>query len=107
MDKRRIKTIIPFLRKVENKYSPEKVILFGSRARGDFTKDSDYDIIVVSKDFQKIDFYERAVALYHLKRGTPAAMDIICLTPEEFEHKKTQIGTIQEAVREGIIISST
>ncbi len=93
---------MPFIEKVKKKYAPEEIILFGSRARGNYTTESDFDILVVSKKFKNIGFYERSVALYHLERGIPAAMDILCYTPEEFEHKKKQIGIVQEAVKEGI-----
>ena len=41
-----------FVRQINKKFSPEKIILFGSRAKKDHLKDSDYDIIVVSKKFQ-------------------------------------------------------
>lgn len=43
--------IARFKRKLKSKYSPEIVILFGSRARGDSLTDSKIDPIVVSKKF--------------------------------------------------------
>ncbi|MBI5804285.1 nucleotidyltransferase domain-containing protein [Candidatus Pacearchaeota archaeon] len=82
-------------------FSPEKVILFGSRARGEHLEDSDIDVIVVSKKFNGINFRERIIEAYGMwdkKQG----LDIICYTPEEFEKKKKQIGIVQEAVKEGI-----
>lgn len=33
---------------------PEEVILYGSHARGNATKDSDIDLVVISNDFAKI-----------------------------------------------------
>ncbi len=38
------------LRPVVEVFEPERVILFGSRARGDGTADSDYDLLVVVAD---------------------------------------------------------
>ncbi|MDP3640366.1 MAG: nucleotidyltransferase domain-containing protein [Nanoarchaeota archaeon] len=102
MDSRKIKPIVLFLKRVQKKYQPEKIILFGSQAKGHPRAGSDYDIIVVSPRFKKIQFYERMVQLYHLKRGVSVPMDLIGLTPEEFKEKKQRKGVIQEAVREGI-----
>ena len=64
-------------------------------------KNSDYDFLLVSPKFTKMEWEERSVKAYRLKRNIPAAMDIICLTPKEFEEKKKQIGIVQEAVKEG------
>ena len=32
------------------KYDPEKIILFGSAARGNFTPDSDLDLLIIKKN---------------------------------------------------------
>jgi predicted nucleotidyltransferase len=37
---------------IATKYSPEKIILFGSRARGDHKEDSDYDILIIMKNVE-------------------------------------------------------
>ena len=83
---------------------PCRIILFGSRATKKAKKNSDYDFLLISPQFKQWEWEERAAKVYHLKRTIPAAMDIICLTPEEFERKKKQIGIVQEAVKEGIEI---
>ena len=102
MDRKRIEVIMPYLKKVRKEFKPDRIILFGSRARGDFKKDSDYDILIVAKKFKGINGYDRSVAAYHLKRNIPVAIDIICLTPAEFEKKRKEIGIVQEAVKEGV-----
>lgn len=43
------------IKKIAIKYEIEKVVLFGSRARGDNSKVSDYDIAVFGKDLSSID----------------------------------------------------
>ena len=106
MDNKTIKPLMPFLRKVEKRFKPDKVILFGSRARGDNLQDSDYDILIISDAFKKIDFYQRSVYAYRLKRGIPVSMDIICLTPVEFEKRKKDLGVINQASKEGIDLLS-
>lgn len=105
MDRRKIEKITPFLRRVQKMYHPEKIVLFGSRAKGTAKNDSDYDLLVISKDFRKIQFYQRMVGLYHLKRGLSVSMDIIGLTPEEFEQKRQRTGVIQDAYREGVEVT--
>ncbi|MBU1622412.1 MAG: nucleotidyltransferase domain-containing protein [Nanoarchaeota archaeon] len=82
-----------------------KIWFFGSRAQGKGKKDSDYDFLLVSPEFTNVEWEERSAKVYYLKRKIPAAMDIICLTPQEFKKKK-KFGVIQEAVREGKLLSS-
>ena len=43
--------VIEEIRKLARKYDVTKVILFGSRARGDFKRTSDIDIAVTGGDF--------------------------------------------------------
>ena len=82
-------------------FNPNKIILFGSRARGDNMEESDVDLIVVSNKFSNIDFKERIIQAYgswDKKQG----LDILCYTPEEFKEKRKQIGIVKQAVKEGI-----
>lgn len=78
-----------------------KVILFGSRARGDWLKESDYDFVIVAERFEGVPFVRRPVDLYRYWQGRPGA-ELLCYTPEEFERKRREIGIVREAVREGI-----
>ena len=102
MDRKKDKIVCSFIKTVRKEYPSSKICLFGSRAKGTAKKNSDYDFIIVSKDFRKIDFSTRCSRIYFLKRNIPAPMDILCYTPEEFELKKNQIGIIQEVFKEGI-----
>ena len=60
----------------------ERVLLFGSRARGDARPDSDYDLLVVVPDLPAR--AGRSVALRLALRGLGVAFDILVLTPREF-----------------------
>ncbi|MCS7094157.1 MAG: nucleotidyltransferase domain-containing protein [Candidatus Aenigmarchaeota archaeon] len=91
-----------FLDKLKN-IEPELVILFGSRARGDYLKSSDYDLIIVSKHFSNLDFRERIIKIYELL-DDPTNLDVLCYTPEEFEEKRKEIGIVRKALEEGIIL---
>jgi predicted nucleotidyltransferase len=46
----------------------EKVILFGSVAKGKIHQDSDIDLIILSSDFGKIDFLKRLILLSRIRR---------------------------------------
>ncbi|MFB6246802.1 MAG: nucleotidyltransferase domain-containing protein [Candidatus Pacearchaeota archaeon] len=91
------------LKKIRKKFNIEKAILFGSRAREDWLKTSDIDLILVSKDFKKLAFKKRMQEILgHWNEEID--LEVICYTPEEFERKKKQIGLVQKAVEEGKII---
>ena len=84
-----------------------KVLLFGSRARGQATKDSDYDLLIVTNDTfaprVKMDWESkiRKALVYSLK----APFDVILASTKEVEEKKNLTGHIvQYAIREGIEI---
>ncbi len=95
--------VLDFIGKLERKFRIEKAILFGSRARGDEVEGSDYDFVIVSKDFSKWDFLDR---IKEVTRRCDAFFnaDFLCYTPHEFEKKRKQIGTVKEAVKEGIVL---
>ncbi len=86
---------------LREKFGPLKIILFGSRARGDHLKGSDYDLLIVSSSFEKFNFRERIQKVYELL-DEPLPLDAICLTPAEFKRKREEIGIVRLAVREGI-----
>ncbi|MCZ7357241.1 MAG: nucleotidyltransferase domain-containing protein [Candidatus Methanoperedens sp.] len=66
--------------------NPDKIILFGSRARGDYKKESDYDICVIKKGVE----HRRKLAqqIYRFLYGVGVPVDIIVETPERFEELK-------------------
>ncbi len=92
-----------FKQRVDKDIPLEKLILFGSMAKGKTHKWSDIDLIVVSKTFRAMDFFERGAKMYdywNLKKP----VDFLCYTPEEFNKMKKQTTIVREAVREGIEI---
>ena len=95
--------IILFVNQVKRKYSPDKIILFGSRARNNYWKRSDYDFIIISKKFKNVHWLKRisgVVKLWNLSID----IDVLPYTPEEFEEKKTESSTVREAIKYGIEI---
>lgn len=65
-------------------YKPDRIILFGSAASGNFTSDSDLDFLVIKKDvpYRGIDRTYEVDKLIE-RRGT--AIDILVFKPEEIK----------------------
>lgn len=84
----------------------DKVILFGSMARGGAHRDSDIDLIIISPDFKKVDFMERLIWLSKMRTSQfiSRAMDIFGYTKEEFEKLSKESIVLGEAKKEGRII---
>ncbi len=92
-------SIIKEFKKNIEKFGIERVIFFGSRARGDFNKDSDFDIIAISKNFKDVKWHRRPLEIY-LNWDYGYSLEVLCYTPEEFERLKKKIGIVREAVKE-------
>ncbi len=92
------------VRRLSAAYSPERIYLFGSQARGDAGPDSDYDLLVVIPDDAPLDRRQSRLA-YEVLWGTAAAADVLVCTRSYFEarqHLKASLpGTI---LREGKLL---
>ncbi len=82
-------------------FHPEKIILFGSRARGDDDPVSDVDVIIVYPTEKR--FLDRLEELY-LAWDIPMAVDLLAYTPEEFDRLVDESPFVQEAVKQGEIL---
>ncbi|MBI4430226.1 MAG: nucleotidyltransferase domain-containing protein [Candidatus Omnitrophica bacterium] len=91
------------VKRIVEQFGPEKIILFGSHARGEAGPDSDVDLLVVmpvetSKREKRI---EIGVSLSDF--GVP--LDIVLSTPEEVKIRRKIPGTIERpALREGKVL---
>jgi predicted nucleotidyltransferase len=82
---------------------PEKIILFGSRARGQASQESDYDLLVVENSSQPR--YRRAVAYRHALKDLGISKDIVVWTPREIaEWQNVSNAFITTALREGTVL---
>ncbi|MDO8445473.1 MAG: nucleotidyltransferase domain-containing protein [Deltaproteobacteria bacterium] len=97
------KEIKDITEQIVDKYKPEKVILFGSAARGEFTPDSDLDMLIIKKDtpFYGIDRMRELDRM--IKKGVAA--DFLVYRPEEIE-KRLQMGDpfIKAIFKEGKVL---
>ena len=104
---KRIKKLLEDIKKFKSAYGFERVILFGSFARGDFKKESDVDLILVDKRFSSKNVFERGKGLWikwHVEQKLRYPVDFICYSPEEFERLKKKVSLVSEALKEGIEI---
>lgn len=90
-----------FVQEIKARYRPERILLFGSRARRQPSPGSDYDLLIVSGSFEGTPLTDRATAIY---RMWPlwADLDCLCLTPDEFERSRHRISIVREIDREGV-----
>ncbi|MCH8011755.1 MAG: nucleotidyltransferase domain-containing protein [Candidatus Marinimicrobia bacterium] len=83
-------------------YKPDLVILFGSRARGEFSEESDLDLLIV-KNTKKSPLWRRVEVRKILSTEIP--LDVIVYTPREFDHlKESESAFIKEILDEGRVI---
>lgn len=101
MGQKQVQEIDWLLKKIKKKYPDAKILLFGSRARGDHLNSSDYDVLVLSGAFESVPFRKRLEEVYDLM-DRPANIEIICLTHNEFSKRKNELSIIGTIAKEGI-----
>ena len=79
-------TLAELLRRLVPAYLPERVYLFGSRARGEAGPDSDYDLLLVVPDDASAD-RRRSRLAYEVLRGTGVAADVLVCTRSWFDRR--------------------
>ena len=91
------------VRRIVAQFAPDKIVLFGSYARGQAGPDSDVDLLVI----KPVTGSRRAerVAIRAALRGMGVAKDIVLATPEEVEDSRGMAGTlVRPALREGKVL---
>lgn len=85
-------TIQEIVRRILTVTRPDKIILFGSAATGQMTRDSDIDLLIVEPDTsnQRREYVEISKALWEIQ----FPVDLIFITTQWFEDSKNVIGGI-------------
>ena len=92
---------------IVDEVAPEQVILFGSRARGDTTADSDVDLVVVeAAPFGAgRDRRVEATRLWHALAGFAVSKDILVYSSDEVEYWRDSLNhVLARALREGEVL---
>ena len=80
-------TLDEIVERLRAAYEPERIYLFGSRARGEGGPDSDYDLLVVVPDGAHGERRGSRLA-YQALRGTGTAVDVLVWTRAYFESRR-------------------
>jgi predicted nucleotidyltransferase len=97
------RTLQKIIRRIVEVAEPEKIIMFGSAARGEMGPNSDVDLLVIkSGKFHRGHLTEK---IYMNMHGVGEAVDIIVVTPEDVERYKDCFAlVIYPALREGKVV---
>jgi predicted nucleotidyltransferase len=81
------------VKRIVKQFDPERIILFGSQARGDAGPDSDVDLLVVMEvEGSKRELEVQIGVALH---GIRIPKDILVTTPEAFAWRRKYTGTIE------------
>lgn len=95
--------IAEMVRRIVAEFHPEKIVLFGSHARGTAGRDSDVDLLVVMP--VKGSKRQQMVAIDVKLAGVGVSKDVIVATPEEVERFRDVVGSvIYPAMHEGRVL---
>lgn len=103
MDKRKVIAAIDRLKDVllAEGLHLDRIILYGSRTRGDEHEESDIDLLIISEDFASKSVFERAALTKNAEitamKQFQVPFDIITLTREEFESGGSLFAQFAEA----------
>jgi predicted nucleotidyltransferase len=96
-------TLREIVRRLVEAIDPDRIVLFGSRARGDARPDSDLDLLIV-KDSDELR-HRRAIPAYGALAGLGIPTDIIWRTPAEIaEWSRVPNHVNTRAIREGKVL---
>ena len=95
------------VRRLVEAYRPERIYLFGSKARGDAGLDSDYDLMVIVPDDAPPE-RRRSRLAYEVLWGTGTAADVLVWTRQQFEDRLHVRASLPATVlREGRVLHAT
>jgi HEPN domain-containing protein/predicted nucleotidyltransferase len=81
-----------------DRFAPERILLFGSRARGDHHPESDYDVMVVlSQSPQGKPAEHSEDVVRRAAQDIRPNVDVFVDTSEQFERRRTDVGTLEFA----------
>jgi len=88
-----------------SEYQPDKIILFGSQARGNAQADSDVDMLVISDKEKNIPRYKRGLNVRIKLAQVPVPKDILFYSSDEVARwrgvKRTFVDTV---FNEGVVL---
>ncbi|RIK31328.1 MAG: DNA polymerase beta [Anaerolineae bacterium] len=90
-------------RRIVDSVKPQRVLLFGSAARGRMNRNSDFDLLVVMSG--RAHRRNAAQTIYRNLRGSGVAVDIVVATENDLKKYGKRAGTIlKTALQEGRVV---
>ncbi len=95
-------TLDDIIQRIVEVAQPEKIILFGSAARGDMNRHSDVDLLIIKEG---ADALELMGDIYMNLDGVGAAVDAVVVTPDDVErYKDSHAMIVKPALQEGRVV---
>jgi uncharacterized protein len=90
------------VRRIVNAAHPQRIIMFGSAAKGEMTRNSDIDLLVIKPNVHRGDLTR---VIYREMKGVGHPVDIVVARPEDLEEFGDSPGLVfSEALRSGKVI---
>jgi uncharacterized protein len=97
------KILLDIIQRIVEVAHPDRIIMFGSAARGEMGPDSDIDLLVIKKGIRNP--RDVAAKIYMRLYGVGKAVDIIVVSQEQVEkYRDSPYLVIHPATREGVVI---
>ena len=96
-------TLNEVIRRIVEIAEPERIILFGSAARGDMTRHSDLDLLIIKEGGDALDLMGQ---IYERLYGVGAAVDAIVVSPADVDRYKDRHALIVKPALRGRHVSS-
>lgn len=97
------KRLKPLVRLIVDNFRPQCIVLFGSQARGDATRDSDFDLLIIGPSDKPR--WQRTALVYKALAGSGIPKDIVWWTPEEVaDWQGVKSHFISTVLREGVVL---
>jgi len=95
--------ILEMTERIKAVSDPERIILFGSQARGTARPNSDYDLLVIKHSEEPR--YRRSAPLYRALADLQVEVELMVYTPEEVaQWSKVAQAFVTTAIREGKVL---
>ena len=95
-------TLNDIVKRIVNVADPERIILFGSAARGDFGRNSDVDLLIIKDSADSLTLMSR---IYRKMRGVGVAVDALVVSPRDVERfKDSHALIIKPALQYGVVV---
>lgn len=95
-------TLAQIIRRIVEVAKPEKIILFGSAARGEMGPHSDVDLLVIKAGANRL---ELTGQIYRNLHGMQEAVDIVVVTPDDVErYHNSHALVIAPALKDGKVV---